>query len=65
MELQLQLQGMYHNLKEIGCDCETGYSFTLQKKENPTEYEYIHDWIYDTYEEAVEEGIKYCLTLIK
>lgn len=44
---------------------ETGYSFTLQRKENPTEYEYIHDWVYDTYEEAVEDGIKYCLTLIK
>lgn len=41
---------------------ETGYSFTLQRKEKPTEYEYIHDWVYDTYEEAVETAIKYCLT---
>lgn len=41
---------------------ETGYSFTLQKKENPTEYEYIHNWVYDTYEETVEEAIKYALT---
>lgn len=41
---------------------ETGYSFTLQRKEKPTEYEYIHDWVYSTYEEAVEEAIKYALT---
>ncbi|MBQ3690873.1 MAG: hypothetical protein II937_13580 [Bacteroidales bacterium] len=41
---------------------ETGYSFTLQRKEKPTEYEYIHNLVYDTYEEVAEEGIKYCLT---
>jgi len=41
---------------------QIGYSFSLQKKEKPDKYEYIHDWIYDTYEEAVEEAIKYVLT---
>ena len=40
----------------------TGYSFTVQKKENPTKYEYIHNWAYDTHEEATEEAIRYCLT---
>lgn len=45
---------------------QIGYSFSLQKKEKPDEYEYIHDWVYDTYEETVESAIKYCLTnLIK
>lgn len=42
----------------------TGYSFSIQKKEKPTEYEYIHDWVYDTYEEAVEESIKYSLNTL-
>lgn len=41
---------------------KTGYSFALQKKEKPDEYEYIHNWVYDTYEEAVEAAINYCLT---
>jgi len=27
---------------------QIGYSFSLQKKEKPDKYEYIHDWIYDT-----------------
>lgn len=40
---------------------QIGYSFSLQKKEKPNKYEYIHDWVYDTYEEAAEEAIKYCL----
>lgn len=40
---------------------QTGYSFSLQKKEKPNKYEYIHDWVYNTYEEAAEEAIKYCL----
>lgn len=39
----------------------TGYSFTLQKKEKPTDYEYIHNWVYDTYEEAVDVAIRWSL----
>lgn len=49
----------YENADDSGVTI--GYSFSLQKKENPSEYEYIHDWAYDTYEEAAEEAIKYCL----
>lgn len=39
----------------------TGYSFTVQKKENPTKYEYIHNWAYNTYEEAVDAAIHWSL----
>jgi len=41
---------------------QIGYSFSLQRKENPGNYEYIHNWVYETYEEAVEAAINYCLT---
>lgn len=46
----------YENADDSGVTI--GYSFSLQKKENPSEYEYIHDWAYDTYEEAVDAAIR-------
>lgn len=49
----------YENADDNGVTI--GYSFTVQKKEKPTDYEYIHNWVYDTYEEAVDEAIRWSL----
>lgn len=54
--------------KYESCDDDTvvGFGFTIQKKETPDEYDYIHQEVFDTHEEATEAAIKYCLTeLIK
>jgi len=43
-----------------------GFGFTVQRKEHPEEFAYIHNEVYDTNEEAEEAAILYCLnTLIK
>lgn len=46
------------------------YYFVVEiGKYDTSDYEYydseVHDWLFDDYEEAREEAIKYCLTKIK
>lgn len=50
----------YQNADDDGMTA--GYSFAIQKKEKPDDYEYIHGLVYYIYEEAAEEAIKYALT---
>lgn len=40
---------------------KVGYGWNIQKIENPTEYFKISTMAYDTYEEAIEASIKFCL----
>ncbi len=40
---------------------KVGYGYSIQKTDNPTEYFKIGEFVYDTYEDAVEAAIKYCL----
>lgn len=49
----------YENADDSGATI--GFSFTMQKKEKPAELEYIHNWVYDTYEEAVDAAIRWSL----
>lgn len=40
---------------------KVGYGYNIQKVETPTKYFTISTMVYDTYEEATEAAIKYCL----
>ena len=41
---------------------KVGYGWNIQKTDNPTEYLKISNRVFDTYESACEDAIKWCLT---
>jgi len=38
-----------------------GYGYNIQTKDNPEDYYRISESVYNSYEEAIEAAIKYCL----
>lgn len=55
----------YDEYELISDNKKVGYGWCIQKIENPTEYLKISEYVFDFYEESIEDAIKYCLeTLI-
>jgi hypothetical protein len=52
----------YDEYELISDNKKVGYRWGIQKTEKPTEYLKISIHVFDNYEEAVEDAIKYCLT---